>query len=134
MSTVCRGCGLPVHNTETCSQAKRKADLQRDVETVSSPEAAKFIAESGGIVMPAGPPTVIELPIEEPKRSFLPPVENISPTPLPNGEKIANVANQEEYRPPSLRRYKDIDKRRKYMKDLMAKRRAAAKATKKGKK
>jgi hypothetical protein len=107
------------------------AQLERDLDTVSTPEAVEFIAESGGIVAPAGPPTIIETPIEWVTATEVEPEKTPEP-PLQTVEKVANVANQEW--PASLRKYKDPEKRRKYMANLMKKRRAKLKKAKKGKK
>jgi hypothetical protein len=59
-------------------------------------------------------------------------LEKTPAPPLQTTEKVANVANQEW--PKSLRKYRDPEKRRKYMAKLMKTRRAAAKKAKKGKK
>ena len=125
MTTVCRGCGLPVHNTETCSQAKRKAEHaakldvgfppMEPVGTVTMPEVKIVAGSAAEVAAPA-----FEALLQKPEKN--------SPDPLPTDPKIANVAN-EDY-PKSLQKYRDKEGRREYMAKLMKKRRAAAKKAK----
>jgi hypothetical protein len=96
MTILCKGCGLPIHNTETCAQARRKNAAKLDV--------------GFPLMEPVGEITVLE---------------KKSPEPLQVSENVANVANQEVYGRPSFRKYKDPDKRRKYMRDLMRAKRDA---------
>lgn len=95
------------------------------VGMLTLPSGAELVVVGDPSVEPG---TIKILP--EPNPPVVAELEKNPVEPLQTAENVANVAaNMDEVRPPSMRRYKDLDKRRKYMREFMAKKRKAAKST-----